>query len=537
MKNSSLPESQSLPVKTAYHIDPFFQSFLPVVSPSERQTLKNEAIADGGFRDPVVVWDEQSILLDGHTRHGIAEELGNIRPLEVVRKSFQSKADAARWVVNNQGARRNMTTAQIAFVLAENEELLLGVQNAAAERKKSGKKIDLRLRETKGTTNEKLAEQALGKTTAHAVKVVRALIAAPQTAYRDEIIRAVKANELSLRVGAAVAKKLTTDAQRHRDAAAAQKVKLPPAPQGSVVNSFILGDAIDGINAIENDSVTLTVTSPMYPLGDVGYPNWKYDGNYTGYLQKMEAVFAAVYLKTRDGGRCCINIVECSDQTGGPREKKSARKMLFVPGDFITLMERIGWTLRDTIIWYKQKFNGTRPAAGSSTAVNPRWQRSWEHVLIFHKGSSALEGDKLLEDLSPTEFRKWQDGFWHIAPADKRENKHRCPFPPELPRRLIKRLSRRGDIVLDCFSGSGTTCWVAAGLGRRWIGVDNAPTYIKLAQERMKQPYKEKKLKDPYKNLPPKVRVKKLVSFANRQEVEDQMAKMKKDAATKGEPK
>lgn len=49
---------------------------------------------------------------------------------------------------------------------------------------------------------------------------------------------------------------------------------------------------------------------------------------------------------------------------------------------------------------------------------------------------------------------------------------------PDLLRRIIGASSNPGDLVLDCFSGSGTTLAVAESLGRRWIGVDEGPEAI-----------------------------------------------------------
>ena len=55
-------------------------------------------------------------------------------------------------------------------------------------------------------------------------------------------------------------------------------------------------------------------------------------------------------------------------------------------------------------------------------------------------------------------------------------------YPTEKPRALLTRIieasSNEGDLVLDCFAGSGTTLAVAAQLGRRWIGVDNSSEAI-----------------------------------------------------------
>jgi DNA modification methylase len=59
---------------------------------------------------------------------------------------------------------------------------------------------------------------------------------------------------------------------------------------------------------------------------------------------------------------------------------------------------------------------------------------------------------------------------------------HPAPFPVELPMRCIVAASRPGDLVLDPFVGSGTTCRAAHRLGRRSIGVDISAAYIERAR-------------------------------------------------------
>jgi site-specific DNA-methyltransferase (adenine-specific) len=62
---------------------------------------------------------------------------------------------------------------------------------------------------------------------------------------------------------------------------------------------------------------------------------------------------------------------------------------------------------------------------------------------------------------------------------------HPAPFPEELPRRLLELYSFRGDIVLDPFCGSGTTCVAALRAGRRYIGYEVEPRYVRLAEKRL----------------------------------------------------
>ena len=51
-------------------------------------------------------------------------------------------------------------------------------------------------------------------------------------------------------------------------------------------------------------------------------------------------------------------------------------------------------------------------------------------------------------------------------------------------KRIIEASSKPGDLVLDCFAGSGTTLVAANELGRQWIGVDIGDESIRVIQER-----------------------------------------------------
>jgi site-specific DNA-methyltransferase (adenine-specific) len=63
---------------------------------------------------------------------------------------------------------------------------------------------------------------------------------------------------------------------------------------------------------------------------------------------------------------------------------------------------------------------------------------------------------------------------------------HGCQMPEQLMGRIIRACSNEGDIVLDPFSGSGTTLAVAKKLGRRWLGFELSPEYAKQGTSRLR---------------------------------------------------
>jgi site-specific DNA-methyltransferase (adenine-specific) len=75
---------------------------------------------------------------------------------------------------------------------------------------------------------------------------------------------------------------------------------------------------------------------------------------------------------------------------------------------------------------------------------------------------------------------------WRIAPAPQGFD-HPCPFPPEIPSRLIALFSGPGDTIIDPFVGAGTTLRAAKNLGRKSIGIDKSEAYCEIAAQRLSQ--------------------------------------------------
>ena len=88
-------------------IDPEFQSLIPPLSDEERAQLEENILRDG-IRDPLVIWKEQGILIDGHNRYDIAQKHG--LHFRTVEKEFPNRDAVLVWIVQNQSGRRNLST-------------------------------------------------------------------------------------------------------------------------------------------------------------------------------------------------------------------------------------------------------------------------------------------------------------------------------------------------------------------------------------------------------------------------------------------
>lgn len=76
-------------------------------------------------------------------------------------------------------------------------------------------------------------------------------------------------------------------------------------------------------------------------------------------------------------------------------------------------------------------------------------------------------------------------GGGHLGSKLAHENE--APYPERLVEPFIKVLTKAGDIVVDPFSGSGTTIAVAEKLGRRWIGGDMRASQVELGCRRIEE--------------------------------------------------
>ncbi len=224
---------------------------------------------------------------------------------------------------------------------------------------------------------------------------------------------------------------------------------------------------------IPDHGVALAFTSPPYNVGK----DYDDDMGFDDYLELIREVGQEVYRVLRPGGRYVINIANLGRKPYIP-----------LHSFFYQLhIEALGFLPMGEIIWQKGKGASNSCAWGSwKSAKSPRLRDIHEYLLVFAKQSYSRP-DKGESTIDRDEFMAATLSIWEIGPESAKKVGHPAPFPVELAGRVIKLYSYAGDVVLDPFAGSGTTCVAAKMLGRHYVGYDISPKYCALADERLEK--------------------------------------------------
>ena len=129
----------------------------------------------------------------------------------------------------------------------------------------------------------------------------------------------------------------------------------------------------------------------------------------------------------------------------------------------------------DTILWYTR---------GSNWIFNTEYREYSEGTL--QRGRTKVKGPDASLRREGTPINDWWTDIKKItSPTDPEKLYYPTQKSEDLLRRIIQINSKRGDVVLDAFAGSGTTLAVAEKLGRRWIGIDCGKLAIYTIQKRL----------------------------------------------------
>jgi DNA modification methylase len=154
------------------------------------------------------------------------------------------------------------------------------------------------------------------------------------------------------------------------------------------------------------------------------------------------------------------------------------KSLVGIPWRVALALQADGWVLRSDIIWHKPN-----PMPES---VKDRPTKSHEYIFLLTKSKKYYYDYEAIKEFSKIDGRaKNKRTVWSI-PTQAYPEAHFATFPEEIPEVCIKAGTKLGDVVLDPFAGSGTTCAVASKLGRNSIGIELNEEYFKLARKRCK---------------------------------------------------
>jgi len=251
------------------------------------------------------------------------------------------------------------------------------------------------------------------------------------------------------------------------------------------------GDALDVARTLPDGMARTIVTSPPYfGLRDYGEEGQiGAEDSPQAYTDRLVGVFHELRRVLVDDGTLWLNLGDTYTGSGGNgrinprlsgrapenvRNRKGAshngglapRNLLGIPWRVAFALQADGWWLRQEIIWRKPN--------GLPTNAPDRYESRHEHVFLLAKSSHYFfAGDA--RDLGHSDV-------WGM-PTESLPGEHVAVMPPELARRAIRAGSDPGDIVLDPFSGSGTTGAVATFEGRKYIGIDLNRDYLRMSLE------------------------------------------------------
>lgn len=235
--------------------------------------------------------------------------------------------------------------------------------------------------------------------------------------------------------------------------------------------TLVCGSAIEEMKLLPDKSINLIATDPPYNLSK-NYGNNQDNLEFEEYLGFTRQWLTEAKRILTDNGSLYVFM-----------------GMRYISYVYTVLEKELNMTFNSWITWFYTQ------GIGKTKGFSPRH----DDILLFTKDPKNfvfhLDAIRVPQKYyrSVNNMRGANPGnvweFSHIHYCNKNRKKHPTQKPEGLFERMVLASSNEGDSVLDPFMGSGTLLRVCQQTGRRGIGIDINPEYVKLAQKRLEEPF------------------------------------------------
>jgi site-specific DNA-methyltransferase (adenine-specific) len=264
-------------------------------------------------------------------------------------------------------------------------------------------------------------------------------------------------------------------------------------------NKVIQGDCVVEMGKLPESTVDLVVTSPPYNVG-IDYDSHDDRMTMEDYWEFTEQWLSKAFRLLKDDGRIAVNIpYEVNVQDRGGR-------ILFM-SEFWNVMKKVGFQFYGLVDLDENSPHRSKTTAwgswmspSSPYIYNPKecvilaykkdrikkvkGEPQWKGELVdLEQEDGTIKQKMMYQDEDKKEFMSLVYGQWEYFADTKQQTK--ATFSMDIPMRAIKILTYRNDVVLDPFTGSGTSLCAAEISGRRWLGIELSENYTKVAKERV----------------------------------------------------
>lgn len=274
--------------------------------------------------------------------------------------------------------------------------------------------------------------------------------------------------------------------------------KINPQKKLTINDSVIFeGDALTVLRRLPSETVKCVVTSPPYwSLRD-----YKIEGQIgleetvSNFINNLVSIFSEIKRVLKSDGTLWVNIGDA--YTSGNRgwravDKKNPSRvmnkrpntpkglkrkdLIGIPWRLAFALQNDGWYLRSDIIWHKTN--------AMPESVKDRPTLAHEYIFLFSKSEKYYYDHKAAKEKMGNKERN-RRSVWAIN-TQPSPTKHIAAFPPTLIEPCILAGTKKGELILDPFFGSGTVGIVCEKHERKFIGIELNPEYIKMAIKNMK---------------------------------------------------